>query len=667
MLTTTANCASPLPTVSDTEMVGSTGDSTTATSLLESTETSDAGAAEATATVDSSGAPLEPICGNEIVETGELCDDGNNDDGDGCSADCLSVHCIVPMTHLTVQAGIDDANCATVWVLAGTYFETLTIGRDVALRPADDGEVEIDAGGFGRPVTVTAGSVVIGPLRLTGGVALEGGGIHNLGDLMLEGTEVSGNQALGSDEGAARGGGVFHGGGTLEIVGGRINGNMAVSMSESYASASGGGIFSSGGSVLLSADSEVTENQALITSQEGGGAAGGGIHLDNSSFVMSGGLIEANRAEATNDRIGFATLGASGGGLALSQSSAVFDDVAVRDNAAFIHGLADIGEARGGGLLAEWDCQITMSLTSMIGNRAEVDLTGSSVPGGNAIAQAEGGGIYGRVGTGEDAVVFELSDCALEGNRALASTIADETGYSSTDARGGAAYLSSGTGDSLISLRLNRSLVADNSAEGQQDARGGAIYAYSGTGAAQTWLLATNSTFGGNAALAVTAQGGAVFLDGGNSLAHTRARLFNVTVTENLADVGGGLYSSGGQLDVELASSIVQGNVAALDADLACLYGGSTVSMGHNIMGSTGGCSIMGEGDSIGQDAMLLPLAYNGGPTRTHALDPTSPAHDGGNPLGCTDPDGVLLTTDQRGEARPAETACDIGAFEYQP
>jgi cysteine-rich repeat protein len=28
-------------------------------------------------------------CGNGVVDLGEQCDDGNNDDGDGCSFDCL--------------------------------------------------------------------------------------------------------------------------------------------------------------------------------------------------------------------------------------------------------------------------------------------------------------------------------------------------------------------------------------------------------------------------------------------------------------------------------------------------------------------------------------------------------------------------------------------------
>ena len=58
--------------------------------------------------------------------------------------------------------------------------------------------------------------------------------------------------------------------------------------------------------------------------------------------------------------------------------------------------------------------------------------------------------------------------------------------------------------------------------------------------------------------------------------------------------------------------------------------------------------------------AILSPLANNGGPTRTHALVPGSPALD----LDATcRPD---LTTDQRGYPRPETvgTGCDAGAFE---
>jgi hypothetical protein len=64
----------------------------------------------------------------------------------------------------------------------------------------------------------------------------------------------------------------------------------------------------------------------------------------------------------------------------------------------------------------------------------------------------------------------------------------------------------------------------------------------------------------------------------------------------------------------------------------------------------------------VGVDPLLAALAYNGGPTRTHALLPGSPAIDAGsNPQG--------LNFDQRGTGFPRTfgAAPDIGAFEVRP
>jgi hypothetical protein len=65
---------------------------------------------------------------------------------------------------------------------------------------------------------------------------------------------------------------------------------------------------------------------------------------------------------------------------------------------------------------------------------------------------------------------------------------------------------------------------------------------------------------------------------------------------------------------------------------------------------------------SISAEALKLgPLADNGGPTMTHALLPGSVAID------------VIpavmsrVSEDQRGQPRPGDTMCDVGAFEVQP
>src|SRR5262249_7598056 len=65
-------------------------------------------------------------------------------------------------------------------------------------------------------------------------------------------------------------------------------------------------------------------------------------------------------------------------------------------------------------------------------------------------------------------------------------------------------------------------------------------------------------------------------------------------------------------------------------------------------------------GNLVGLDPRLGPLADNGGPAQTHALLPGSPALDAGsNPLG--------LATDQRGTARGLNGRAGIGAFQAGP
>jgi hypothetical protein len=64
-------------------------------------------------------------------------------------------------------------------------------------------------------------------------------------------------------------------------------------------------------------------------------------------------------------------------------------------------------------------------------------------------------------------------------------------------------------------------------------------------------------------------------------------------------------------------------------------------------------------GNIIGADPTLGPLAGNGGATPTHALLPSSPAIDAGADASCP-------TTDQRGMPRPRGAHCDIGAFEAE-
>ncbi len=85
--------------------------------------------------------------------------------------------------------------------------------------------------------------------------------------------------------------------------------------------------------------------------------------------------------------------------------------------------------------------------------------------------------------------------------------------------------------------------------------------------------------------------------------------------------------------------------------------------MGHNIVSDASG-GLTGTGDLNNTNPLLAALASNGGPTQTHAPLPGSPAINGVPVANCTDANGIPITTDQRGIARPQGVACDIGSVE---
>ena len=192
---------------------------------------------------------------------------------------------------------------------------------------------------------------------------------------------------------------------------------------------------------------------------------------------------------------------------------------------------------------------------------------------------------------------------------------------------------------------ISRSTINGNSANA-----GGGIDNNSGT------LTISDSTFYGNSA---NFNRGNAF---GGGIVSGAATISNSTFGGNsaqgsLGSFGGGIYG-----DVTLQNSIVAHSPAGGNC------AGQITSHGYNLS-SDGTCNFNAHGDLNNHDPLLGPLQNNGGPTHTMALLPGSPAIDGGNPSGCTDGQGHLLKTDQRGAPRPDredKVGCDIGAFERQ-
>jgi hypothetical protein len=169
----------------------------------------------------------------------------------------------------------------------------------------------------------------------------------------------------------------------------------------------------------------------------------------------------------------------------------------------------------------------------------------------------------------------------------------------------------------------------------------------------------TNTTIAENTA---TEEGGGIYNDGVGDLANTT--LFGNTA--QTADGGGNLYLDYYALTlhdtlIAAGSSPTAGGNCAFNGKEALI-----VSQGHNAEDANQ-CALSGPEDQVNASLLLGPLQSNGGPTATVALGAGSKAIDAGDPAGCTDAEGNLLTVDQRGTARPQGARCDIGAYEYVP
>jgi hypothetical protein len=168
-------------------------------------------------------------------------------------------------------------------------------------------------------------------------------------------------------------------------------------------------------------------------------------------------------------------------------------------------------------------------------------------------------------------------------------------------------------------------------------------------------MIMSNSTLAGNTAR--PAGIGFVRYYGGAISNIGTAIISNSTLVGN---TGGGIQSNQG-FSVVLQDSIVSNN-----SGWNCA--GTMTSHGYNLS-SDASCNFQSAGDLNNHDPLLGPLQNNGGPTQTMALLPGSLAIDAGNPSGCTDGQGNLLKTDQRGMLRPDKEdkgGCDMGAFESQ-
>ena len=188
---------------------------------------------------------------------------------------------------------------------------------------------------------------------------------------------------------------------------------------------------------------------------------------------------------------------------------------------------------------------------------------------------------------------------------------------------------------------IQRTLFEGNTATND----GGGVW----LGADENVLTMANSTFSGNTA--VGGAGGGLFIDSGAT-----AFAYNTTFADNGPSESIAKYG-----ELTLQNSIITS--PGIDCVVA-LEDPEIISLGHNLSDDDTCIGLDAAGDQMEVDAMLAPLANNGGNTRTHALLEGSPAIDAAFDDACF---GKLTQgVDQRGAARPQPFGCDIGAHEQE-
>jgi hypothetical protein len=279
-----------------------------------------------------------------------------------------------------------------------------------------------------------------------------------------------------------------------------------------------------------------------------------------------------------------------------------------------------------------------------------------------------GGCIYSAGGVEASGTL--VSSCILDTNQMTAyggaiyakdvvslfdSTIADSS------AKAAGSNLGRGGGVYCAGIVMARSTISGNSADS-----GGGMLAHGLTDI-------EDSTFSGNRA---RYYGGALSVSN-NAFAHT---IRNSTISGNSAAIGGGIYASSVNI---YNSTIVQNKTTSTSTSGAGLFLGASVLHSTIVANNTSDNGLLEDdvsayglvvgsnnlimaakgpvpAGSITIDPKLGPLQDNGGPTRTHALLPGSPAIGrGGNVLS--------LGNDQRGApfGRVDGASADIGAFEF--
>lgn len=453
------------------------------------------------------------------------------------------------------------------------------------------------------------------------------------------------------------GGGILNNGGVVALTNVTVQSCQALGKGDSVVNnhttldARGGGLASltATGNVIITG-STLTGNAALggnggnFNNGAGSNAQGGAIYFEGGTLNLDGSRVLQNNA----------TGGVGGNGPGNQQNG------------------GSGGFAQGGGAYVGGGT-VTVNNTTFESCAANGGNAGTGQNGGNFGGEAGGGGLYSLGGVTVTNSTFDLNSAhgGRGGDAFGPDCFGGHIAFDGGAARGGAILADGG------SLVINTATLANNSADGGDGGDGG-------------------KTNGGSCA---GTQHGAGGLAHGGAVTNNNAATLNIkhaTISLNSAQAGNSGVNQAGAVSpprlvaegtgggirvgpggVTLENTIIAGNTAANgtgDANGAPTPGpdmdGAVTSNGHNLIGNAAEATgFTGPGDQTGADPLLAPLADNGGPTRTMALTPGSPAIDAGVAAGASfDQRGKARTYDDPGVANAATSdGTDIGAFELQP
>jgi CSLREA domain-containing protein len=390
-----------------------------------------------------------------------------------------------------------------------------------------------------------------------------------------------------------------------------------------------GGIFNNGPAITIN-DSTITSNQC---NNPTGPCRGGGFYS-----YATGTTITVSNSSFTNNQANY-TGGLSGGGFGAGFGAGNSDTTINITGSTFANNTTTGRSGWGVGFeisfpTGSWNVNVSKSIFS------------------NNQALTAGGG------SGAGIAVF--------GYLSTINLIFDRISVDGNNGNGGAgAGLELTVDRAPLTATITNSSISNNTGA---TFGGGLLVGNSGTDPASAITVnLTNTTVSGNSA---TNSGGGLHATRSGSGNPAFVNLNFCTFTNNTTDSDNDGTGDGGGISANVATNEatinLKNSIVANNAD----PGGQApdifrtmISGGYNhIKNTTGGIFAAGTGDVAGMDPTLTALALNGGVTLNRLPDTGSPVKDtipaGTN--GC----GNVISTDQRGVARPANGSCDKGATE---